>query len=83
MVYTHKHPGTLILGVILLTIGILAGSGMQEGLIHYLHAKKYVGEMIWMGYIFGGIGILAGAWHLWGSHEEGDLDYYLSALGGA
>ncbi|MCK4710705.1 MAG: putative sulfate exporter family transporter, partial [Gammaproteobacteria bacterium] len=59
------------------------GSGMQEGLIHYLHAKKYVGEMIWMGYIFGGIGILARAWHLWGSHEEGDLDYYLSALGGA
>jgi len=83
MIYTHKHPGTLILGVILLAIGILAGFGMQEGLIGYLHASKYVGEMIWMGYIFGGLGILVGAWHLWGSHEEGDLDYYLSAIGGA
>jgi len=83
MVYTHKHPATLIMGLIFLAIGLLAGAGMLDGLINYLHAKKYVGEMVWMGYIFGIMGLLVGSWHLWGSHEEGDLDYYLSSIGGA
>lgn len=83
MVYTHKHPALLIMGIIFLIIGLLAGSGAIDGFINYLHAKKYVGEMVWMGFIFGVIGILTGIWHLWGSHEEGDLDYYLSSLTGA
>ncbi len=82
MVYTHRHPATLIMGVIFLLIGLAAGSGMLDGLIHYLHARKYHGEMVWLGYIFGVIGIVVGAWHLWGSHEEGDLDYYLSSVAG-
>jgi uncharacterized membrane protein YadS len=82
MVYTHKHPALLIMGVIFLVIGGLAGSGALDGLIDTLHAQKYQGEMIWLGYIFGVIGLLVGAWHLWGSHEEGDLDYYLSTVAG-
>jgi uncharacterized membrane protein YadS len=83
MVYTHKHPALLIMGGLFLAIGLLAGSGALDGLITYLHAKKYVGEMVWMGYIFGIIGVFVGGWHLWGSHEEGDLDYYLSSVAGA
>ncbi len=83
MVYTHKHPALLIMGGLLLLIGLLAGSGALDGLINFLHAKKYVNEMVWMGYIFGILAIMVGAWHLWGSHEEGDLDYYLSAVAGA
>ena len=83
MVYTHKNPATLIMGFIFLAIGLLAGSGAFDGLIGFLHAKKYAGEMVYMGYIFGIIGILVGAWHLWGTHEEGDLDYYLSSVAGA
>ena len=83
MVYTHRHPATLIMGVIFLLIGLATGSGVLDGLIHYLHAKKYVGEMIWLGYIFGVVGIVVGAWHMWGTHEEGDLDYYLSTVAGA
>lgn len=83
MVYTHKHPAVLIMGIMFLAIGLLSGSGVFDDLISYLHIKKYVGEMVWMGYIFGVIGILVGMWHLWGTHEEGHLDYYLSAIGGA
>ncbi len=83
MVYTHKHPALLIMGLLFLAIGLLAGSGAMDGLIHYLHAKKYVGEMIWMGYIFGVIGILVGLWHIKGTHEPGHLDYYLSSIAGA
>ncbi len=83
MVYTHRHPATLIMGLIFLLIGLATGSGLLDGLIQYLHAQKYVGEMVWLGYIFGVVGIVVGAWHLWGTHEEGDLDYYLSTVAGA
>ncbi|MHA1598850.1 MAG: YeiH family protein, partial [Alphaproteobacteria bacterium] len=61
----------------------MADSGSMDGLIGFLKAKKYVGEMIGMGYAFGGIGVIIGAWHMWGSHTEGNADYYLSAIAGA
>jgi len=83
MVYTHKHPALLIMGILFLAIALLSGSGVIDSLISYLHIKKYLGEMVWIGYIFGIIGILVGIWHLWGSHEEGNIDYYLSAVAGA
>ena len=83
MVYTHKHPALLVIGVIFFAIALLTGFGAIDGLIHAVGAKKYVGEMIWLGYIFGIIGILVGLWHWLGSHEEGDLDYYLSTIAGA
>ncbi len=83
MVYTHKHPALLIMGIIFLVIGFLAGSGAMDGLLDAIHAQKYAGEMVWLGYILGVTGVVVGAWHLWGSHEEGDLDYYLSTVAGA
>ena len=82
MVYTKKHPGLLIMGVIFIAIAFMADSGSMAGLIKYLHAKKYVAEMVGIGYAFGGIGIVVGAWHLLGSHTEGNADYYLSAIAG-
>ena len=83
MVYTHKSPALLIMGIIFLAIGLLAGSGQMDGLIQYLHTKKYIGEMIWMGYIFGVVGIIGGLWNLLGNHREGDLDYFSSSIAGA
>ena len=83
MVYTKKHPALLIMGVVFLAIAYMASNGMMDGLIGYLKAKKYVGEMVGMGYAFGGFGTLVGLWHLFGSHEEGNADYYLSTVGGA
>jgi uncharacterized membrane protein YadS len=83
MVYTKKHPALLIMGIVFLAIAYLAGSGAMSGLIDYLSAKKYVGEMVGMGYAFGAIAVLVGLWHLVGSHREGNLDYYLSTIAGA
>ncbi|MDH5748605.1 MAG: putative sulfate exporter family transporter, partial [Rhodospirillales bacterium] len=82
MVYTKKHPALLIMGIIFVAVAFLADSGTMNGLIGYLHNKKYIGEMTGMGYAFGIIGVLIGAWHMWGSHKEGNLDYYLSSIAG-
>jgi len=83
MVYTKKHPALLIMGIIFVAIAYLADSGGMSGLTDYLKAGKYAGEMIGMGYAFGGVGVLIGAWHLFGSHDEGSLDYYMSTVAGA
>jgi len=83
MVYTNKHPALLIMGFIFIAIAFLADSGSMSSFISFLSAKKYVGEMVDMGYAFGAIGVLVGAWHLWGEHKEGSADYYLSSVAGA
>ena len=83
MVYTKKHPALLIMGVVFIAIAYLAGSGAMGDVIGYLNNKKYVGEMVGMGYAFGIISVVVGAWHLWGKHEEGNADYYLSSVAGA
>jgi len=82
MVYTKQHPALLIMGVVFVAVAFLASSGGMEGFIDYLNAKKYVGEMVGMGYTFGAIGILIGAWHIWAPHKEGNVDYYLSTVAG-
>ncbi len=82
MVYTKKHPALLIMGIIFVAIGYLADSGGISGLIDYLKAGKYAGEMIGMGYAFGAVAVVVGLWHLAGSHEEGNLDYYMSTVAG-
>lgn len=82
MVYTHKHPALLIMSVIFLIIGATAQFGLQEGLIGYLKISKYLGEMTGLAYTAGVIGVVVGLWHLFGTHEEGNLDYYLSTVAG-
>jgi uncharacterized membrane protein YadS len=83
MIYTQKNPALLVMGVIFVAIAIATGTGAMDGLIGYLSAKKYAGEMIGMGYAFGAIGVLIGAWHMWGTHRKGNLDYYMSTIAGA
>ncbi len=83
MIYTNKHPALLVMGIIFIVIAFLAGSGAMAGFIDYLHTGKHTGEMVGIGYAFGIIGLLAGAWQLWGKHTEGNLDYYLSSIAGA
>lgn len=83
MVYTKKHPALLIMGIIFVAIAYLADSGGMSGMIDYLKAGKYAGEMVGMGYAFGAIAVVVGLWHLVGSHSEGNLDYYLSTVAGA
>ncbi len=83
MVYTKKHPALLVMGVLFVAIAYMTESGMMGGLIDFLKASKYSGEMVAMGYAFGGLGVIVGAWHMWGKHEEGSTDYYLSSIAGA
>ena len=82
MVYTKKHPALLIMGIIFVGLAYLTDAGLMDGLKSALGNKKYVGEIIGMGYAFGGVSLLLGAWQLWGSHEEGNVDYYLSSIAG-
>ncbi len=83
MVYTKKHPALLIIGVIFLAMAFLTANGLLDALNAFLGNKKYLGEVVGMGYAFGILGVLVGAWHMWGRHEEGNLDYYLSTIAGA
>jgi uncharacterized membrane protein YadS len=82
MVYTHKHPALLIMGLVMLAIGASVSLGWQATVIEYLHLTKLTWEMTSLTYVFGGIAVLAGLWHLFGKHEQGHLDYYLSSVAG-
>lgn len=82
MVYTHKHPALLIMGIIMLALGISVAQGLQADLIKYLDIDKMAWEIPALTYVFGGIALIVGIWHLVGSHREGNLDYYLSAVAG-
>lgn len=82
MVYTHKHPALLIMGLIMLAIGGSAIMGLQAGLIAYLHIDKLLGELQTLPLIFGALATLVGLWHLLGQHREGHLDYFLSTVAG-
>lgn len=82
MVYTHKHPALLIMGLVMLSIGASVSLGWQDGIVEYLGLKKVVWEMTSLTYVFGVIAVVVGLWHLFGKHEEGNLDYYLSTVAG-
>lgn len=82
MVYTKRSPAPLILGIIFLLIAVTLQMGFQEGLVEYLKIAKHVPEMIMTSYVAGIFGILAGLWYLVGTHSEGNLDYYMSTVGG-
>lgn len=83
MVYTHKHPALLIMGIIMLSLGALADFSLMDSVIKYLHIQKYLGEIISLSYLFGGIAVVVGLWHLFAEHKIGHLDYYLSSVAGA
>jgi hypothetical protein len=83
MVYTQRSPALLIMGLIMLAIGASVSLGLQGGVIEYLKIDKMGWEMTSLSYVFGGIAVVVGLWHLLGRHVEGNLDYYLSAVAGA
>lgn len=83
MIYTKKSPWVLIIGIIMAGYAFLVQQGMLNGLLKLLHTSGHAGEMVTMGYIFGAIGIVVGVWQLVATSNEGNLDYYLSTVGGA
>ena len=82
MVYTKKNPALLIMGILLLVLGWAASAGMLDGVLGYLGKKGSVGEISSLSYVFGVIALVFGAWHQFGTHREGNLDYYSSAIAG-
>ena len=83
MIYTIKNPALLIMGIMLLMVGATISLGWQDSLISYLHMGKSVGEITGLSYTFGTIAIVVGMWYRFGTHQEGNLDYYLSSVAGA
>ena len=83
MVYTKKTPWVLIIGIIMAGYAWLVASGTLAGTLEFLHTKGKANEMVTMGYIFGGIGIVVGLWQLFITPKQGSMDYYLSTVGGA
>ncbi|MBI5613165.1 MAG: putative sulfate exporter family transporter [Gammaproteobacteria bacterium] len=82
MIYTKKTPWTLIMGIIMVAYAYLVKSGVLEPLIKYLGTGKLTGEMVTLGYVFGGIAIVVGLLQLAVKFKEGHADYYLSTIGG-
>ena len=82
MVYTQRSPWTLIMGVIMVAYALLVQNGTLEAMIKYLGTGRHVGEMVTLGYTFGGIAIVIGLWQLLARTAEGHVDYYLSTIGG-
>jgi len=85
MVYTKKSPALLIIGVVLLAIWYLSDSGMMNGFYEHLAmGKKYkmMSEVTTLPLYFGVLSVVVGLWQLFGSHKEGNLDYYSSSIAG-
>jgi uncharacterized integral membrane protein (TIGR00698 family) len=88
MIYTKKTPWTLILGIIMVAFGYLVQAGVLEPMIKFLQLSKFVGkagapgEMIILPFVCGLIAIVVGLWQAAVKPKEGNLDYYLSTVGG-
>jgi uncharacterized integral membrane protein (TIGR00698 family) len=88
MIYTHKTIWTLILGIIMVAFGYLVQAGALNSMIEFLKLAKFVGkpespgEMIILPFVCGIIAIVVGLWQFAVKPKQGNLDYYLSTVGG-
>jgi uncharacterized integral membrane protein (TIGR00698 family) len=82
MVYTRKSPALLIIGLVLLAYWFAVSGGYLDGVLKYLNTARTKPEMIQLSLVFGLISTGVGLWHLFGTHSEGDMDYYSSTIAG-
>jgi uncharacterized membrane protein YadS len=82
MVYTQRTFWPLVIGIIMVGYAYLVQSGQMAPVIKFLNTGRYVGEMLTLGYAFGGVAIAAGLWHLIAPRREGQADYYFSTIAG-
>ncbi|MDH5765174.1 MAG: putative sulfate exporter family transporter, partial [Gammaproteobacteria bacterium] len=85
MVYTQKSPALFYIGLIMLAIWFLADGGYMASYIDHLAAGKkykYLSELTTLPLYFGIVSVAIGAWQWFGSHKEGNWDYYSSTLAG-
>lgn len=82
MVYTRRTPWVLVIGIVMIAYAWMVQAGVLDGMIKWLNTGRLVNEMRILGYTFGGIGVVSGLWHLFGSKREGQADYYFSTVAG-
>ncbi len=82
MVYTQRSLWPLVIGIIMVAYAFLVQNGALDPLIKFLNTARYTGEMLTLGYSFGGVAIVIGLWQLLGKSSEGNADYYLSTVAG-
>jgi uncharacterized membrane protein YadS len=70
------------MGVIMAGYAYMVQSGAMEPLITALHTAKHTGEMVTLGFAFGGLAIVVGLWQLLATPKQGQGDYYLSTIAG-
>ncbi|MEK7759825.1 MAG: putative sulfate exporter family transporter, partial [Pseudomonadota bacterium] len=70
------------MGVIMAAYAYMVQTGAMEPLIKLLSTTKLTGEMVTLGFAFGGIAIVVGLWQLLASPKQGQADYYLSTIAG-
>jgi len=73
-----------MIGLIMLAIWYMGDSGMLNGYIEHLGGKKYkyAKEIAGLPLYFGAFAAILGAWQWFGSHSEGNFDYYSSSIAG-
>jgi uncharacterized membrane protein YadS len=69
--------------LILLAFGFATQRGLLDPTIAYLGTKSLRGEMIYLPYAFGVVGVIVGLLKLLGPQRPGEVDYLRSAIGGA
>jgi uncharacterized membrane protein YadS len=82
MVYTQRTVWPLVVGIAMAAYAYLVQSGMMKPVVDFLGTGRLSGEMVMLGYIFGGIAIAVGLWQLLVPSKEGHLDYYVSTVAG-
>ncbi|HEU0290719.1 MAG TPA: putative sulfate exporter family transporter, partial [Burkholderiales bacterium] len=82
MVYTQRTVWPLVIGIFMVGYAYLVQSGQMAAAIKFLNTGRYVGEMLTLGYSFGGVAIAAGIWHLVATPRAGHADYYFSTIAG-
>jgi uncharacterized integral membrane protein (TIGR00698 family) len=76
------------MGVIMVGFGYLVQTGALEPMVKFLHLGKFVGkagapgEMIILPFIFGMVAVVVGLWQATVKPKAGNLDYFLSTVGG-
>ena len=85
MIYTRKSPALLMIGLIMMAIWYLLESGLLSGYIGHLGGTKYkyAAEVATVPLYFGIFSVVLGVWQWYGTHREGNFDYYLSTAAGA
>ena len=83
MIYTHRSPALLIIGLVMLAIWWLVTSDIMAPVIDHLAIeKKYSNEITTLPLYFGVVCVALGCWVWFSQKREGNLDYFMGTIAG-